>query len=69
MLQFWCIVQNIRRLNLEHPKGLVSRVGHSFEESPVLSSSNCGLVFQLSFLNSLIMVFGGSDTWQSDGNA
>jgi hypothetical protein len=28
MLQFWSIVQNVRRLSLEHAKGLVGLVTH-----------------------------------------
>lgn len=59
MLQLCCIVQDIRSLSLEHP----------CESSSILSSYNCGLVSQLSSLNSLVMVFGGSGTWHSDGNA
>jgi len=59
MLQLCCIVQDIRSLSLEHPREL----------SSILSSYNCGLVSQLSSLNSLVMVFGGSGTWHSDGNA
>jgi hypothetical protein len=59
MLQLCCIVQDIRSLSLEHPREL----------SSILSSYNCGLVSQLSSLNSLVMVFGSSGTWHSDGNA